>query len=64
MKITIVISFFRHGLKSGPETWDPEIRDPDTQHPGTGTLTSRAPELGPWDFRIATLRPRILSAGP
>ena len=35
MKITIVISFFRHGLKSGPETWDPGPWDPET--------------LGPWD---------------
>ena len=31
---------------------------------GTGILTPRTPELGPWHLGLAILRPRILIAGP
>ena len=63
-----------HTLKSGPETGDPETWEsgntgPDTQDPGTGTLghgtlTPSTLEMGLWDLNIATLRLRILRAGP
>ena len=49
-------------LKSGPET-----RDPGTLRPvilGHGTLTPRTLEMGPCDLEIATLKLRILRAGP
>ena len=47
-----------------PETRDSGAQDPDTQDHGTGILTPRILEMGPWDLEIATLRPRILRVGP
>ena len=46
----------------GPETRDPETWDAETGD--SGTLTPKNLEIGHWDLEIASLRLRILRAGP
>ena len=58
-----------------PQTQSLEAQNPETLTPGaldpgtlglwdSGTLTPRNLKIGPWDLKIATLRPRIFRAGP